>query len=155
MRAPGPVPTLEELSPQLPFLDRFPRLDTMRTVLSLLLAWVVFCPSLHAAKAKTNLRVIVQNEEGDAVPRATVVVRTLKGKKLRKVGRSYELRTSLEGTAPLPPLRQGAVLIQVIAKGYQTYGETVHLTEVDQTHTVTLKPPQDQHSVHTTEEQEE
>ena len=103
----------------------------------------------QAKKERTNLRVIVQDAEGAPVPRASVVVRTLKGKRLRKIGRSFELRTSQQGTAPLPPIKQGHVLIQVIAEGYQTYGERLELSEIDQDYTVTLELPQEQHSVHT------
>ena len=112
------------------------------------LVWILFPAQGHAKKERTNLRVIVQDAEGAPVARASVVVRTLKGKKLRKIGRSFELRTSQEGTAPLPPLKQGHVLIQVIAQGYQTFGQRLELNEIDQDYTVTLESPQDQHSVH-------
>lgn len=105
-------------------------------------------PALEAKKEFTTLRVLVQDGEGEPVARASVIVRTLKGKKKRKIRASYELKTSLQGTAPLPPLRRGLVLIQVIAPGYQTYAERVELTDLEQTTTVTLSPPKQQHSVH-------
>ena len=112
-------------------------------------ALLVYAPGdLSAKKERTNLRVIVQDEAGNPVARASVVVRVLKGKKLKKIGQTMELRTSQQGTAPLPPMKQGHVLIQVIAQGFQTHGEPVELNEIDQTVTVTLKPPAEQHSVH-------
>ncbi len=121
----------------------------MRSLLVVITALALVCPALVAAKkARTNLRVVVQDEDGEPVARASLVVRTLKGKKLKKIGESYELRTSNQGTAPLPPLKQGFVLIQVIAKGYQTYGERIELREPEQTVIVTMQPPQDQFSVH-------
>ena len=116
---------------------------------SLVIALLVYPPGdLSAKKERTNLRVIVQDEAGNPVARASVVVRVLKGKKLKKIGQTMELRTSQQGTAPLPPMKQGHVLIQVIAQGFQTHGEPVELNEIDQTVTVTLKPPAEQHSVH-------
>ena len=116
---------------------------------SLMTALLVCAPgNLSAKKERTNLRVIVQDEAGNPVARASVVVRVLKGKKLKKIGQTMELRTSQQGTAPLPPMKQGHVLIQVIAQGFQTHGEPVELNEIDQTVTVTLKPPAEQHSVH-------
>ena len=119
------------------------------TFLLPLLLLTLYPVSGQAKKERTNLRVIVQDAEGAPVARASVLVRTLKGKRLKKIGRSFELRTSQQGTAPLPPIKQGHVLIQVIAKGYQTYGERLELSEIDQTYTVTLELPQQQHSVHT------
>ncbi len=122
----------------------------MRLFVSLVIALLVYSPGdLRAKKEQTNLRVLVQDEEGNPVPRASVVVRVLKGKKLKKIGQTLELRTSQQGTAPLPPMKQGRVLIQVIAKGFQTHGDAVELNELDQTVTITLKPPGEQHSVHT------
>ena len=121
----------------------------MRLFVSLVIALLVYAPGdLSAKKERTNLRVIVQDEAGNPVARASVVVRVLKGKKLKKIGQMMELRTSQQGTAPLPPMKQGHVLIQVIAQGFQTHGEPVELNEIDQTVTVTLKPPAEQHSVH-------
>ena len=121
----------------------------MRRFLALVLALFLVSPvALTAKKQMSNLRIVVQDAEDNPVPRASVIVRVLKGKKHKKVGRSYQLRTSQQGTAPLPPLKQGFVLIQVIASGYQTFGDTIELREPEQTIKVTLKPPQDQHSVH-------
>lgn len=114
-----------------------------------LLILTCFSTDGHAKKReRTNLRVLVQDVEGSPVARASVVVRTLKGKKLKKIGRSFELRTSQQGTAPLPPLKQGYVLVQVIATGYQTFGERLELSEIDQNYIVTLALPREQHSAH-------
>lgn len=114
----------------------------------MILVCALAVPAAFAAKELTTLRVVVQDRDGEPVPRASVVVRRLKGKNLKKVGESLQLRTSQEGTAPLPPIEQGFVLIQVIAEGYQTYAGRVELNQPEQTETVTLSPPQKQHSVH-------
>lgn len=119
-----------------------------RRLASMLLLCAVASPFAYAAKEMTTLRIVVHDQDGDPVPRASVVVRKLKGKNLKKIGESLQLRTSQEGTAPLPPIEQGFVLIQVIADGYQTYAGRVELKEPEQTETVTLSPPQKQHSVH-------
>jgi hypothetical protein len=79
------------------------------------------------------------------VDRASVIVKPMKGKKVR---RAYELRTSQQGTAPLPPIPQGKILVQIIAKGYQTHGESYTITEPEKTIEIQLKPPQEQFSVH-------
>lgn len=120
----------------------------MKTLyLGLVLVLAGFAPQADAAKPMTRLQVLVQNEKGDPVPRASVIVRTVKGKKKNKVTDTLQLKTSQQGTAPLPPIRQGSILLQVHARGYQTFGETIELTEPEQTVNVTLKLPQDQATV--------
>ena len=103
---------------------------------------------LSAAREWTTLRILVQDQQGRPVPRASVIVRQLKGKKLKRKRVALELKTSNEGSTPVPPLPRGHVLIQVISKGYRTHGEQVELTESEQTETIILEPPSNQVSVH-------
>ena len=100
-------------------------------------------------KEMTTLRIIVNNEIGEPISRASVVVQKLKKKKKLKVkGLGLQLKTSNRGTAPLPPLKQGEYMLQVISPGYQTFGGKIELTQLEQSYTVTLKPPTKQFSVH-------
>jgi len=46
------------------------------------------------------------------------------------------------------PIPQGKILVQVIAKGYQTFGETVDVNEEEKTVHVKLNAPQQQYSAH-------
>ena len=104
---------------------------------------------LAAAREWTALRIVVQDGQGRPVPRASVIVRPLKGKKLKaKKGLALELKTSNEGSTPVPPLPRGQVLVQVISKGFRTHGEQIALTEPEQTETIVLEPPSNQVSVH-------
>ncbi len=120
----------------------------MKYFVALLLAGGLAVPALvHAKKEATQVEVSVQTESGEPVAQASVIVRTLKGKKKKKIGETFQLRTSQQGTAPLPPIFESAVLVQVIATGYQTFGERFDLVPPQQTLTVTLKPPQEQYSV--------
>ena len=45
-------------------------------------------------------------------------------------------------------LPQGKVRIQVIAKNYQTFGETFELDAAEKTIVIKLNPPQQQYSAH-------
>jgi len=119
-------------------------------LLSLVLLVLVplFSPVAQAKDETTTLRILVQNEQGEPVPRASLIVRELKGKKHDKVGASLQLRASQQGIAPFPPMKRGFILLQVIAEDYQTFGDKLELTEPEQTVTITLKPPQKQYSVH-------
>jgi hypothetical protein len=108
---------------------------------------------LSSASAQTTkLRIEVRNIEDKPVDRANVIVRfegrsitRLGGKKLKT---SWEMRTNQEGVVGIPPIPQGHILVQVTAKGYQTYGEKFEVNEEEKTIEVKLKPPQSQYSAH-------
>ncbi len=107
---------------------------------------------LFAETPMTTLRVEVTNDIGKPVDRAGVVVKFLKGRSAAKLGKkvikSWELRTNSEGWVKIPPIPQGEILIQVIAKNYQTFGETFDVNEEERTIQVKLAPPQKQYSIH-------
>jgi hypothetical protein len=54
----------------------------------------------------------------------------------------------MEGVAKIPSLPQGKIMIQVIAKGYQTFGQEFQIAEEAKTIQIKLNPPQPQYSVH-------
>ncbi len=115
------------------------------------LACLLGSRALVAAHAETSLRVLVLDDKGEPVPRASVIlsrVKKLKGDKIKVKGEGLEIKTSMQGSAPLPPLPQGSYLLQVISGGFQTYDDLIELTEAEQTVSVKLSPPQKQFSVH-------
>ncbi|MBN8733153.1 MAG: carboxypeptidase regulatory-like domain-containing protein [Acidobacteria bacterium] len=100
----------------------------------------------------TSITVEVKNLDGKPVERASVVVRFNEGRSVKKFGKktilNWELRTNQIGVAKIPPIPQGKILVMVIAKGYQTFGETIEIVEPERTVEVKLKPPQPQFSAH-------
>ncbi len=100
----------------------------------------------------TAITVEVKNLDGKPVERASVVVRFNEGRSIKKFGKktilNWELRTNQIGVAKIPPIPQGKILVMVIAKGYQTFGETFEINEPERTVEVKLKPPQPQYSAH-------
>jgi len=100
----------------------------------------------------TKLRVEVKTVSGKPVERASVVVRFIEGHSVIKLGKhivtNWEMRTNQEGVAKIPTIPQGKIRIQVIAKGYQTFGQTFDVTEEEKTIEVKLNPPQAQYSAH-------
>ena len=98
----------------------------------------------------TSLTIHVTNQAGKPVGNASVVVRFVAGRsiKLTKIRKEWELRTSEEGMAKMPPLPQGKILVQVIAKNYQTFGGTFDVEVDEKVVDVVLNPPQKQYSVH-------
>ena len=100
----------------------------------------------------TMITVEVKNLDGKPVERASVIVRFAEGRSIKKFGKktilNWELRTNQIGIAKIPAIPQGKILVQVIAKGYQTYGDTIEINEPERTLEVKLKPPQPQFSAH-------
>lgn len=107
---------------------------------------------LLAAVPLTTLRIEVTNDIGKPVDRASVIVRFVRGRSVTKLGKkmitNWEMRTNSEGWVKIPPIPQGSILVQVIAKNYQTYGETIEVSEEERTIQVKLSPPQKQYSSH-------
>ena len=123
----------------------------MRRVLLSLLCLALTLP-LVAGPKMTTLTIAVKSPAGKPVENASVVVRFIRGHDLLKLGkgirREWELRTNQEGTVKIPTIPQGKILIQVIAKNFQTFGQTVDVDEVEKTIDVRLNSPQPQYSAH-------
>ncbi len=117
----------------------------------LLLAAAVFLMSLTAADM-TKINVKVTNVGGKPVDRASVIVKFVSGHSVVKLGKGiatrWEMRTNQEGIAKIPSLPQGKLLVQVVAKGYQTFGETFDVDSAEKTLEIKLNPPQSQYSAH-------
>jgi hypothetical protein len=106
-------------------------------------------PVLAADKTKLAIRVV--NQFDKPVANASVIVKFKHGLnpiKLSKIQTSWELRTSQEGMARIPSIPKGQVLVQIIAKNYQTFGQTFDVTEDERTLEIKLNPPQAQYSAH-------
>ena len=122
----------------------------MRRVISMVIAGLLALPLLAGDMAKIQVK--VTNLSGKPVDRASVIVRFIEGRSVVKLGKKirtqWETATNQEGLAKIPEIPQGKILVQVIAKGYQTYGGTVEVNDDEKTIEVKLKPPQPQYSAH-------
>jgi hypothetical protein len=110
--------------------------------------------ALLADDPTVKLRIVVKTVGGHPIDRAEVVVRWHADPKHpqarygRAVNTTWELRTNQEGEANVPEIPQGEILIQINAKGYQTYGKTYDVEEAEKTIEIPLNPPQQQYSAH-------
>jgi Carboxypeptidase regulatory-like domain len=123
------------------------RLLAVLTILSLALPGVVL-----ADPPMTNIRIEVKTYSDKPIDRASVIVKFVEGRNYAKLGKkiqtSWQLKTNQEGLAKIPAIPQGKLLVQVIAKGYQTFGETFEVNEAERTIEVKLNAPQPQVSAH-------
>lgn len=104
-----------------------------------------------SADDMTKLKIVVTTRSGRPIDRADVIVR-FGGRSLVKLGKmvrtTWEMRSSQEGVAEIPDMPKGKIRIQVIAKGYQTFGDTFDVNEDERTIEIKLNPPQKQFSSH-------
>jgi hypothetical protein len=122
----------------------------MNKLVTLLIAALIVVPAF--AKDLTHVQIKVTNLNGKAVDRASVVINFVKGRSAVKMGKKmlthWETRTNQDGIVKLPTMPQGEILIQVIATGYQTFGQKFDVDEDDKTIEIKLNPPQPQYSAH-------
>jgi len=124
----------------------------MRNPVRLIASVVMLAAGLAAETDLTTITVAVKSPYDNPVDNASVVVKFVKGRSKAKLGKkimtSWERRTNQDGLAKIPPIPQGSILVQVIAKGYQTFGRTFDIEEEQKTIEVKLNPPQAQYSSH-------
>lgn len=114
------------------------------------LAFALCLPLL--ASDLTTLTISVKSPSGKPVDSASVIVKFVKGHSLTKLGtkvrKEWELHTNQDGIVKIPPIPQGTILVQVIAKNYQTFGQNFDVDEDEKTLDITLNAPQPQYSAH-------
>jgi hypothetical protein len=124
----------------------------MRTRLLLSAGIIAIATTILAAADMTTLTIEVKSLSDRPVERASVIVKFVKGRAKMKLGKkilkTWETRTNQEGVAKIPPIPQGTIQVQVIAKGYQTFGQIFDVDDEAKTIEVKLNPPQQQYSSH-------
>ena len=100
--------------------------------------------------ANTRLTLQVLNETNkQPVVGAHVVVRFTEERLLRRDKRvSWEAKTNRKGEIVLSDLPTGNVKVEVIAKGFQTYGDQHDLEKPQEKVTILLQPPKGQVSAY-------
>jgi hypothetical protein len=95
------------------------------------------------ASGMTRLRIVVTTNTGKPIGNAAVYVRFpeaggfLHHDKLSEL----DLKTNEDGKVRVPEIPQGKILIQVIAKGWHTYGKWYDVAVDEQTIEIKLDPP--------------
>ena len=124
--------------------------SVMRTLAVLALVLWLVAAAVAAQPPMTKLQIEVRNLSDKPIERASVVVRFVSGHSTMKLGKkiitTWEVRTNQDGVAKVPELPQGQIRVQVIATGYQTFGQIFDVTETEKTIQVKLNPPQAQYS---------
>jgi len=96
-----------------------------------------------SAQATVKLQIHVTTKDDKPIPEASVYLRFnesggfLHHDKLAEL----DLKTNQEGMAKAPAIPQGKIMIQVIAKGWHTYGQWYDIDQPEQLVEIKLEPP--------------
>jgi len=96
----------------------------------------------------SNLKLsIVKATNGKPVRFAAVVLHPV-DKDGRQSSGGVNLKTDMEGNTSFPGVPYGKLRVQVIAHGFQTYGEDFDINQPTQEIVIKMKPPASQYSIY-------
>ena len=90
---------------------------------------------------------VVKEENGKPVRNAAVIMHPVTQRGKQGQG-GMELKTNAEGKANFDGIPYGMLRVQVLAQGFQTYGEDFNVDKPRMDLTIKLKRPQSQYSVY-------
>jgi hypothetical protein len=123
-------------------------------IVAVLLLLVTYLPGQNAEEQEvdgnTRLTLQVLNEsDKQPIPDAHVIVRFTEERLLRRDKRvSWEAKTNRKGVLVFSDVPTGNIKVQIIANGFQTYGEEHQLEKLEEEVTILLHPPQGQVSAY-------
>lgn len=89
---------------------------------------------------------VIKDDSGKPVRNAGVVMHPVNRGKQSRGG--YELKTDADGKASFDGVPYGPLRVQVLAPGFQTFGDDYQVDKPEMTITVKLKRPQKQYSIY-------
>jgi hypothetical protein len=122
--------------------------------LLLCLALCLIAAGAQAQKAAQLNFVVVKDDNGKPVRNASVVLHPVE-KNGRQSKGGFELKTDPEGKASFPGAPYGKLRVQVLARGFQTFGEDYDVNEPVREITIKLKRPQGQYSIYEDKKKQE
>jgi uncharacterized GH25 family protein len=107
-------------------------------------------PLIAAGSEKTSVTVNVKDQHDKPLDNATVILDFLGSRQITKLGKRrqthWEVHTNQEGLAHFPPVPQGTIQLQVVAKNHQTFGKKFDIDTDQKAIDVKLNPPQEQYT---------
>ncbi len=117
------------------------RLIVAATALLLLLA------SAAAEQYSTLNFTVLKEDNGKPVRNASVVLHPI-NKEGKQSSGGYQLKTDPDGKASFPAAPYGKLRVQILMRGFQTFGEDYDVKEPQQEIVIKLKRPQEQYSIY-------
>lgn len=108
-------------------------------------------PALLAANASDPVSTVkiavVKDDTGKPVRNAAVILHPVKHNGKQAKG-GIELKTDADGNTESDGMPYGLLRVQVIAPGFQTFGDDYTVNQPQQTVTIRLKRPQGQYTIY-------
>src|SRR2546422_11445670 len=109
---------------------------------------VALCSGLQAAEPQALLKfVVVKDYNGKPIRNAGVVMHPVSEKGKQERG-GLELKTDAEGKASFDGVPYGKLRVQVLAQGFQTFGEDYDVNKPEMEITIRMKRPSGQYSIY-------
>lgn len=118
-----------------------------------ILVLLAISASLFARNQKDEERmsstsfVVIKDDTGKPVRNAAVVLHPV-GKNEKQGKSGFELKTDADGKTHFDGIPFGPLRVQVIAHGFQTFGDDYQINQPNQEITIRLKRPQGQYSIY-------
>lgn len=120
----------------------------MRKQFALILLVLTIALGLRADDKYANLSfVVVKADNGKPVRNAAIVLHPVK-KDGKQAYSGLELKTDPDGKASYAGVPFGKLRIQVLMRGFQTYGEDFEINQPNQEITIKLHRPKPQYSIY-------
>ena len=92
--------------------------------------------------------VVLKEDNGKPVRNAAVIMHPVTSRGKQGHG-GMELKTDAEGKSSFDGIPYGRLRVQVLATGFQTYGEDFEISEPEKTITIKMQQPHGQFSIYT------
>lgn len=118
--------------------------------LLLVVSWGLAAPALAQDEEEQYAAlsfIVVRDYNGKPVKNASVIMHpvTKKGKQART---GFQLKTNTDGKTQYDGIPYGPLRVQVLAQGFQTFGEDYDVNKPQMEITIRLKRPQEQFSIY-------
>jgi 5-hydroxyisourate hydrolase-like protein (transthyretin family) len=101
----------------------------------------------QSGRVSTVTFTVLKDASGKPIRNASVILHPVDKKGKQKRG-GQQLKTDEEGKCLYPGVPYGKMRVQVIAPGYQTFGEDYEIETPEMTIQIRLKLPQEQHTIY-------
>jgi hypothetical protein len=112
-----------------------------------LLAACLLVFSFAALAEDATLSFTVTKPNGKPLHNASIILHPV-DKHGRQSNKGLELKSNREGKASYAGVPYGRLRIQVIAPGYQTYGQDFVINQLDQEIAIKMEKPKEQYSIY-------
>jgi hypothetical protein len=109
---------------------------------------LVMATAVWASDESSDLTfVVLRDYNGKPIKNASVILHPVNGKGKQEKG-GFELKTDTDGKTQFNGVPYGVLRVQVLAPGFQTYGEDYNIGQAQMTIEIKLKRPSGQFSVY-------